>query len=89
MCFPSTASHCSVSTSILAERYRSLPIILLVVLQPVKEWIHDDGVRTLEDPWTYNRRLFETLEELNIPFVTIGADLKDIDSRVAFVATFV
>ncbi|KZT63462.1 hypothetical protein DAEQUDRAFT_733789 [Daedalea quercina L-15889] len=62
---------------------------LFIVLQPVKEWIRDDGVRSLEDPWQYNKQLFATLEELNIPYVTIGADLKDIDSRVAFVATFV
>ncbi|KAH9924538.1 AAA domain-containing protein [Fomitopsis serialis] len=50
---------------------------LFIVLQPVKEWIKDDG------------HLFATLEELNIPYVTIGTDLKDLDSRVAFVATFV
>lgn len=66
-----------------------IPFFRAVVLQPVKEWIHDDGVRALENPWTYNQRLFETLDEMNIPYVTIGADLKDIDSRVAFVATFV
>jgi len=62
---------------------------LFIVLQPVKEWIKDDGVRSLENPWNYNKHLFATLEELNIPYVTIGADLKDLDSRVAFVATLV
>ncbi|KAH9833399.1 AAA domain-containing protein, partial [Rhodofomes roseus] len=59
-------------------------ISLFIVLQPVKEWMRDDGVRSLEDPWNYNKELFATLEELNIPYMTIGADLKDIDSRVAF-----
>ncbi|KAI0364831.1 hypothetical protein BV20DRAFT_955415 [Pilatotrama ljubarskyi] len=58
---------------------------LFVVLQPVAEWLEDDGVRSLEDPWKYNDALFSTLEELRIPYVTIGEETKAIDARVDFV----
>ncbi|KAI0359483.1 hypothetical protein OH77DRAFT_1395516 [Trametes cingulata] len=58
---------------------------LFVVLKPVAEWFEDDGVRSLEDPWKYNETLFRTLEELGIPYVTIGEETKDISARVEFV----
>ncbi|OJT07640.1 hypothetical protein TRAPUB_1500, partial [Trametes pubescens] len=58
---------------------------LQVVLEPVPEWIHDDGVRSLEDPWEYNEALFTTLKQLDIPYVVIGQEKKDILARVGFV----
>ncbi|KAI0333201.1 hypothetical protein GY45DRAFT_1245171 [Cubamyces sp. BRFM 1775] len=58
---------------------------LFVVLEPVTEWLEDDGVRSLEDPERYNSVLFATLRELGIPYVTIGTEMKDICARVDFV----
>lgn len=55
-----------------------------VVLKPVAEWIQDDGVRSLEDPWKYNGKLIETLKALRIPFVQIGERMKDIQARVEY-----
>lgn len=61
---------------------------LFVILQPIKEWFHDDGVRSLEDPWEYNEQLYATMTELNIPFVTIGEERKDLRERVEFLKQF-
>ncbi|KAI8968820.1 AAA domain-containing protein [Trametes punicea] len=58
---------------------------LFVVLEPVREWIEDDGIRSLEDPWRYNEALVATLRELDIPYVTIGENIKDIRERVDLV----
>ncbi|EKM53817.1 uncharacterized protein PHACADRAFT_211456 [Phanerochaete carnosa HHB-10118-sp] len=55
---------------------------LFFLLQPVLEWLQDDGIRSLEDPWNYNAHLRTTLTELGIPFVEIGEELKDIAERV-------
>lgn len=55
------------------------------MLQPVQEWFEDDGVRSLEDPRVYNTHLFAVMEELEIPFVCIGEERKDIRDRVDFV----
>ena len=57
----------------------------LVVLEPVTEWLEDDGVRSLEDPERYNRVLFTTLRELGIPYVKLGAEMKNIRARVDLV----
>lgn len=45
----------------------------------------DDGIRSLEDPWHYNQVLMDTLHELEISFVTIASDLKDLNDRIRFV----
>ncbi|KAH9888526.1 AAA domain-containing protein [Cubamyces lactineus] len=58
---------------------------LFVVLEPVTEWLEDDGVRSLEDPGRYNSVLVATLRELGIPYVTIGTETKDIRARVNLV----
>ncbi|KAI0653603.1 AAA domain-containing protein, partial [Cubamyces menziesii] len=58
---------------------------LFVVLEPVTEWLEDDGVRSLEDPERYNRVLFATLRELGIPYVKLGAEMKNIRARVDLV----
>lgn len=57
----------------------------IVMLNPVPEWIKDDGVRSLEDPWQYCNYLRDTLRELTIPFREVGEDVKDIDDRVRLV----
>ncbi|KZT10827.1 uncharacterized protein LAESUDRAFT_809721 [Laetiporus sulphureus 93-53] len=58
---------------------------LFVVLQPVREWMIDDGVRSLEDPWIYLQTLHATLDELKIPYIVIGEDTRDINHRVGLV----
>ncbi|KAH9941432.1 AAA domain-containing protein [Amylocystis lapponica] len=57
---------------------------LFVILQPVPEWVQDDGVRSLEDPRRYSERLVAMLNELGISFTELGADIKDIKERVEF-----
>ena len=57
----------------------------IVVLQPVAEWLKDDGIRSLEDPWNYNIHLCSTLTELGIPFVEISAEMRDLTDRVEYV----
>ncbi|KAI0919369.1 hypothetical protein AcW1_003921 [Taiwanofungus camphoratus] len=69
------------------ELQKILPLYresLFIVLKPVAEWIQDDGVRSLEDPWKYNGKLIETLKALRIPFVQIGERMKDIQARVEY-----
>ncbi|KAI0077241.1 hypothetical protein K474DRAFT_1116053 [Panus rudis PR-1116 ss-1] len=56
---------------------------LFVVLQPVSEWIYDDGVRSLEDPWNYVDTLRRFLEEYDIPFWEISESVKSLVERVA------
>ncbi|KAH8088984.1 AAA domain-containing protein, partial [Cristinia sonorae] len=58
---------------------------VFVVLHPVEEWLTDDGVRSLEDPWVYLQELFRTLQELGIPFVEVETGVRDLRERVALV----
>ncbi|KAL4246290.1 P-loop containing nucleoside triphosphate hydrolase [Abortiporus biennis] len=58
---------------------------LFIVLQPVKEWVVDDGVRSLEDPWRYNQILARTLDELGVPFVELGEGIRDLRERLEIV----
>ncbi|OCH91053.1 hypothetical protein OBBRIDRAFT_753829 [Obba rivulosa] len=58
---------------------------LFVLLEPVTEWLTDDGVRSLEDPWKYNEVLTTMLHNLGIPFIQIGEETKDIGTRVELV----
>jgi hypothetical protein len=57
----------------------------VVMLTSVPEWIKDDGVRSLEDPWKYSNHLRDMLRELAIPFREIDEDVKDIGARVRLV----
>jgi len=61
---------------------------VFVVLHPVKEWIVDDGVRSLEDPCMYLQALFQTLQELHIRYVELEASVKDLEERVAIVKRY-
>ncbi|KAI0712795.1 AAA domain-containing protein [Cerioporus squamosus] len=61
---------------------------LFVVLEPVAEWLVDDGVRSLEDPWRYNGVLYKTLADLAIPYITLGATVKDVAERVDYVVRY-
>lgn len=73
------------------KRYAQVPendILLAVLLQPVVEWLEDDGTRSLEDPWNYNAHLRDTLTELGITFIEIGDKAKDIAERVEIVRRY-
>ncbi|TFK82321.1 hypothetical protein K466DRAFT_590602 [Polyporus arcularius HHB13444] len=61
---------------------------LFVVLEPVAEWLVDDGVRSLEDPWRYNEELYKTLANLEIPYITLGGAVKGILGRVDYVVRY-
>ncbi|KAI0343648.1 hypothetical protein BDW22DRAFT_1356136 [Trametopsis cervina] len=58
---------------------------LFVVLSPVPEWLEDDGIRSLDDPSSYHTTLCNLLTELNIPFIQIDEEMKDLTERVLFV----
>ena len=58
-----------------------------MVLEPVVEWIEDDGVRSLEDPWKYARELKKTLDNLAIPYMTLGVETKYLLERVGLVTS--
>ena len=62
-----------------------IEVVRSVILQPVPDWLVDDGVRSLEDPWIYNRRLCSTLQELDIPYIEIGESVRDLSERVKLV----
>lgn len=66
-------------------RWEGLMKLHPVVLQPVVDWLEDDGVRSLEDPWNYNNHLCSTLRELSIPFIEIDESVRDLSERVKLV----
>lgn len=45
----------------------------------------DDGIRSLEDPVKYNDVLLATLNELEVPFIEIGQEIRSIQDRVQVV----
>jgi len=53
-----------------------------ILLAPVADWLEDDGIRLLE----HQERCFEvfkqTLVELGIPFLEIGAQMRFLEERV-------
>jgi hypothetical protein len=55
-----------------------------VLFKPVAEWLVDDGVRSMDERGQ-NLDVFRgILSELEIPFVELGEEIKDLQSRVAF-----
>ena len=62
----------------MIQRYRS-STLLTVLLEPSVECIHDDGVRmveSVEQLFKFNQCLAFILEQLQIPFIKIGAPPK-------------
>ncbi|KAH9925900.1 AAA domain-containing protein [Epithele typhae] len=51
----------------------------------VDEWLEDDGVRSLEDPWKYSGALRSTLDSLGISRMTLGKEVKSLEERVELV----
>jgi nicotinamide riboside kinase len=55
-----------------------------ILFKPVSEWLVDDGVRSMDERGQ-NLEVFRgMLRELEIPFVELGEEIKDLQSRVAF-----
>jgi len=53
-----------------------------ILFKPVPEWLVDDGVRSLD---TQSLEVFhDILKELEIPYVELGGEMKDLQARVAF-----
>ena len=57
---------------------------MFILFKPVSEWLVDDGVRSM-DARGQNLDAFRgLLEELDIPFVELGGEIKNIQARVEF-----
>lgn len=52
-----------------------------ILFKPVPEWLVDDGVRSMDQ----NLEVFrDILNELEIPYVELGGEIRDIRARVAY-----
>ncbi|KAF8877848.1 AAA domain-containing protein [Gymnopilus junonius] len=71
----------------LLEKYRS-PNSVVVLLKPVKEWVQDDGVRSLEDLETCLSIFKALLDELRVQYWEFGEDEKRLEERVVRVMGF-
>ncbi|KZV69550.1 hypothetical protein PENSPDRAFT_652298 [Peniophora sp. CONT] len=65
--------------------YRA-PHATFVLLRPIADWMHDDGIRSIAED---RERCFEvfqaTLDELGIKYFEIGDSCRMLEERVAFV----
>ncbi|KAJ3811693.1 AAA domain-containing protein [Lentinula lateritia] len=64
--------------------YRS-PRSTFVLLRPIKEWMIDDGVRSLEDGEHCHDMFVRILKELNISYIELGEDCRWLEERIATV----
>ena len=59
-----------------------------VLFNPVQEWLVDDGVRSMDSQG--QTAVFRgILKELEIPYVELGEEIKDLQARVAFVKALI
>lgn len=65
------------------KRYRK-PTSIIILLTPVKEWIVDDGIRSLEHQEECLRLFRDLLKAFKIPYREISHDMKFLDERVVF-----
>ncbi|KAI0063599.1 hypothetical protein BV25DRAFT_1854021 [Artomyces pyxidatus] len=61
---------------------------LFVLLQPVAEWLVDDGVRSLEDGWRCHEAFRVMLSNLDIPHIELDGTSRWLEERVALVRMF-
>ncbi|KAH7343654.1 AAA domain-containing protein [Rhizoctonia solani] len=61
---------------------------VFILLNPVKEWIEDDGVRSLADPSGYPSTYRQYLNQFGIKYYEIDSSLKDLDGRVNVVLSW-
>jgi len=59
---------------------------LFVLLLPVEDWIFDDGVRSLEEPWNCAHHFKAVLKENAVEFKELGGDVKGLQDRVNMVS---
>ncbi|KAJ3753332.1 AAA domain-containing protein [Lentinula raphanica] len=64
--------------------YRT-PRSTFVLLRPIKGWLIDDGVRSLEDGEHCYDMFVKLLRELNIPYVELGESCRWLEERVGVV----
>ncbi|ESK89142.1 hypothetical protein Moror_5264 [Moniliophthora roreri MCA 2997] len=65
--------------------YRDTEVTEVYLLEPVEEWLEDDGFRHVGDEKECLRIYREVLEELGIEYRVIGRDMMDLEERVMFV----
>jgi len=56
-----------------------------VLLSPIREWLVDDGVRSLENGESCHDMFVKMLKELHIQFVELGEDCRRLEERVSYV----
>ena len=64
------------------RRYREGTFVLF---KPVPEWLVDDGVRSMEKQDHTLEAFRKILKELDIPYVELGEEIKNLQARVTFV----
>ncbi|KAH7089332.1 AAA domain-containing protein, partial [Auriculariales sp. MPI-PUGE-AT-0066] len=68
------------------ERYRDS---LFIVLEPVQEWIVDDGVRSLYGVEEYHSHFIQFLQQWQVPFKQLGPEVLSLDERVSHVIAWI
>lgn len=72
----------------LPDFQRALPLYrraLFVLLNPVPEWLVDDGIRSLDNQVDCLKVFKQVLSELEISYSEIGPETKDLDDRVTII----
>lgn len=63
-----------------------VPHATFVLLRPIADWMHDDGIRSIAEDKEHCFEVFkDTLEELEIKYFEIGDSCRMLEERVAFV----
>ena len=57
---------------------------MFILLKPVSGWLVDDGVRSMDERGQNPEVFRNLLKELDIPFVELGEEIKNIQARVEF-----
>ena len=66
--------------------YRRAPHSTFVLLRPIAEWMHDDGIRSIAEDRERCLEVFrDVLDELGIRYFEIGGSCRMLEERVAFV----
>ena len=58
---------------------------VVLLLEPVQEWLVDDGVRLTENQERCLELFQLLLKELEIPYVRIGTEMTNLEERIDFV----
>lgn len=69
-------------------RYRD-PYSVFILLTPVREWVIDDGVRSLENQEACGDVFRKLLKDLDIPYRVLGSDCKFLPERMAITLGYI